>query len=86
MSFKPGESGNPKGRPIGSENKLTKKAKYYAEKIFEEFDKIGIDNLTQKGDIKDLLTLIRACLPKEVKAEVDTKITTTQPIKIEFED
>lgn len=85
MTWEPGESGNPNGRPPGSENKLTRRAKYYAEKLFDEFEKRGIDNLTKDGDIKDLLQLIKTCLPKEIKGDIEHKVTHTQPISIKFE-
>ncbi len=75
--------GNP-GRPMGTENKLTTRAKYYANKLFDEFERMGIDTMAQTGDVKDLINLISKFVPKEIKS--DTNITTTQPIKIEFED
>jgi len=78
------KEGHPGLRPVGSENKLTRRAKILAEKLFNEFEAMGLDNLAKTGDVKDLITLLSKFLPKEVK--LDTNITTTQPIKIEFED
>jgi preprotein translocase subunit Sec63 len=84
MTFKPGESGNPNGRPPGSENKLTRRAKYLAEKLFDEFEAQGIDNIAKTGDVKDLINLLSKFLP--TKVETESTVTVTQPIKIEFED
>ena len=77
MTFKPGEVSNPNGRPVGSENRLTRKAKYHAERLFDEFKKIGFDKLVESGDIKDLIALIGKFTPREIKAEIDGNMTNT---------
>ena len=70
--------GNP-GRPMGTENKLTARAKHYANKLFDEFERMGIDKMAQTGDVKDLINLISKFVPKEIKSE--GTITVTLRIK-----
>jgi hypothetical protein len=84
MTFVPGESGNPEGRPVGSENKLTRKAKYYAEKFLDEIERQGIEEITRTGKMSDYITLLKSILP--TKVETESTVTVTQPIKIKFED
>lgn len=75
--IKPGEIRNPTGRPIGAENKLTARAKHYANKLFDEFDRMGIDKMAQTGDVRDLINLISKFVPKEIKAEMSGNMTNT---------
>jgi hypothetical protein len=86
VTFKPGESGNPEGRPVGCENKITRKAKWLLNALYDELKREGVDKLVGDASANDKIKAILAGIPKEIKAEVDTKITHTQPIKIEFED
>lgn len=84
MPFKNGESGNPSGRPVGSENKLTRRAKYYANKLFDEFEKIGIDKMAETGDIKDLINLISKFIPKDMNIKHSGQIEIP-PIQINID-
>jgi hypothetical protein len=81
----PFEDGNThgKGRPPGSENKLTRKAKYYAEKFLDEIEKQGVTEIARTGKMSDYIALLKSILPSKVEQE--TTVTHTQPIKIEFE-
>lgn len=42
--FKPGQSGNPKGRPKGSRNKLSEA---FMKALSDDFDEHGVEVLTQ---------------------------------------
>ena len=75
MTFKNGKSGNPNGRPVGSENKLTTRAKYYINKLLDEFDRRGIEKLVETGELKDLINLLTKILPTNAKIEHDGEIT-----------
>ena len=74
MTFKPGESGNPNGRPEGAENKLTKKAKYYAEKFLDEIDKQGISQIAATGKMTDFINIIKALLPKDMNVNLSGQV------------
>jgi hypothetical protein len=91
MPFEPGNNANPNGRPVGSENRLTRKAKHYAEKFLDEIKKAGISEVAATGKMSDYVSLIRAVLPKDhnhkVSGNVDVNhIDTTQLTRKELED
>ena len=65
MPFKPGESGNPAGKPRGAENRLTRKAKYYAEKLIDEMKSIGVAEIAKTGKMSDYVNLLKTLLPKD---------------------
>ena len=65
MPFKDGNKyGN--GRPKGSENRLTRKAKYYAEKLMDEMKAIGIEEIAKSGRMSDYVALLKTLLPKDI--------------------
>ena len=80
MPFKNGESGNPNGRPVGRENKLTRKAKYYAEKFLDEIKRQGISEIAATGRMADYINIIKTVLPKDfnVKHSGSIDIPPTQ--------
>ena len=69
MPFKPGETGNPEGRPVGRGNRLTLKAKYYAEKFLDEIKRQGIAEIAATGKMSDYVNIIRAVLPKDMNVK-----------------
>jgi len=63
--FKPGQSGNPKGRPAGSRNKATLAAEALIDKDARKLTKKAIE-LALKGDTVALrLCLERLCPPRK---------------------
>ena len=67
--FKDGHKSNG-GRPVGSENRLTRKAKYYAEKFLDEIKAQGIDEITKTGKMSDYVSLLKAILPSKVEQDI----------------
>tara|TARA_B100001964_G_scaffold180581_1_gene199530 strand:- start:191 stop:526 length:336 start_codon:yes stop_codon:yes gene_type:complete len=77
--FKPGQSGNPDGRPVGSRNRFTA----LKESFVEAFDRIGgIDNLVEwaKGNQDKFYPLMVRIFPKEV--EINEKSTADMHVSI----
>jgi hypothetical protein len=72
--FKPGQSGNPSGRPIGSRNKLDE---LFVEALFKDFKEGGVNAIracrTEKPDV--YLNVIAKVLPKQVDVKADSSIT-----------
>ena len=71
MTFKPGHSGNPAGKPKGTKNKSSKKL---VEDILEAFDQLGgIDWLVKiaKDDPKLVTALIARVVPRNIKVGPD---------------
>jgi len=72
--FKPGESGNPKGRPIGSKNKLSYD---FVDALRKDFKKHGAKaiNALQKESPGEYLRVIASILPKDISIEQDVTHT-----------
>ena len=67
--FKPGRSGNPKGRPLGSKNKLSED---FLEALTENFAKHGKEAIDRvvKDEPAQYLKIIAGLMPKELLLQV----------------
>ena len=72
--FKPGQSGNPKGRPAGSRDKLSTE---FIDGLLVAFDKYGtaaIEHVAQHQPL-DFLKLVASLTPKAVDVRGDYTVT-----------
>ena len=78
--FKPGQSGNPKGREKGSRNKLGEE---FIQKLYADFQEHGeaaiVQVRTEKPDA--YLKVIAGILPKELKITNESDLTDEQLIE-----
>ncbi len=67
--FKPGQSGNPQGRPKGSKNKLSES---FLEALAEDFEKHGKDAIERvfKNAPGEYLRIVASMVPKEFLLEI----------------
>ena len=80
--FKPGESGNPDGRPKGSKNYLTQLEEALLKYETATGKKL-FDRLIQRAFINDNVLL--NVMKKFVADKTHTEITGTEPLKFEVE-
>lgn len=64
--FKPGQSGNPKGRPVGARSKLGEQFLKAMQEDFEANGVVAIQKVRQEKP-EQYLKVIASILPKEVK-------------------
>lgn len=86
--WKPGQSGNPAGRPRGSRNKL---GEAFIDALYEDFTANGVDAIAQ-ARVADPTGYLRVCaslLPRELKigradelseAEMDERIRSLMDV------
>ena len=88
MPFKPGQSGNPDGRPKGAKDKFKQETKRRIDKVLTQFEE------TLEADIKALPDHQRVKLWTELQEYINPKLQrteikgeiTTGPKKIGFEE
>ena len=69
--FKPGQSGNPAGRPKGARNKLSEN---FLNALADDFDTHGQDVIAKVREIARMnLRVIAATLPKRLETEPDNR-------------
>lgn len=78
--FKPGQSGNPAGRPKGSRSKL---AEDFLRDILEAWQRGGAEALerVRKDDPSTFLKVVASILPKEVQLDVEHTYVARLPDK-----
>lgn len=82
MPFQQGQSGNPNGRPAGSQNKRTQLAKYlepYAEELIAK-----AVELARGGDVNALRLCIERLIPKASQESVNLNFNTAEINNIEY--
>lgn len=86
--FKPGQSGNPNGKPAGTQNKITVTIKEAFINAFNELQNDPKVNLISWGKTNPtkFYEFVRAVMPTEVNANVSGKIiTVTAPNMKKYE-
>jgi hypothetical protein len=78
--YKPGQSGNPSGRPKGSRNKLGEE---FIQKLYADFQEHGEDAIVKVRTEKPehYLKVIAGILPKELKITNESDLTDEQLIE-----
>lgn len=75
IPFKPGESGNPAGRPVGARNRL---GEAFLEALESDFKAHGKEALIacRTEAPETYIKVIAGLLPKEIKAEVSHRLAS----------
>lgn len=82
LQFKPGQSGNPKGRPLGARSKL---GEAFLEAMQQDFEAHGIAAIVEVRETKpdQYLKVIASILPKELNVNVNEVDSLTDDELIE---
>jgi hypothetical protein len=75
--FKPGQSGNPTGRPKGARSKL---GEAFVQALHDDFDKHGPATIARVREERpqDYMKVVASLLPKELKIETTGDLTDEQ--------
>src|SRR6266576_4270167 len=79
--WKPGQSGNPKGRPVGSRNKLATLVFDEALASFEKRGPAAFEELANKDPARYLI-LMAQLIPQHFKHEVEHTIAVLSPEEV----
>lgn len=83
MKFKPGQSGNPNGRPAGSVGPLAR-AKHLILEVFQENEELFTQQLRDRCSVDPVGfygTFVVPFMPKEIALSGDLNITPNRPTR-----
>jgi hypothetical protein len=82
LKFKPGQSGNPKGRPLGARSKL---GEAFLKAMQEDFDQHGVAAIAKVRDTKpdQYLKIIASILPQDLNINLNPMDALTDDQLIE---
>ena len=78
--WKPGQSGNPMGRPKGAKNKVSEK---FLENLQDNWEKHGVDALEKaaESDPMQYVKMVASLVPRELKQETSINISFIEALK-----
>lgn len=82
--FKPGQSGNPKGRPVGSKDRITEK---FLDALLKDFKEHGVQAIASMrfNNPADYIKVVAKLVPTEAKVEVIKKRESSELTDRELE-
>ena len=81
--FKKGRSGNAKGRPKGSKNKLSQK---FIENLYAKWQEVGDDALDTLYDLDvgKFVQIVANLVPKDIDIQAEIRGEQDRPIIVQF--
>ena len=78
--WKPGQSGNPMGRPKGAKNKVSEK---FLENLQDNWEKHGVNALEKPAvnDPMQYVKMVASLVPRELKQETSINISFIEALK-----
>jgi hypothetical protein len=80
MTFKPGQTGNPKGRPRGSRDKITQAFLNDLERHWRQHGKSALDAALEKAP-ESYVKVVASLLPKDVNLNANVGETFLEILK-----